>query len=78
MFKFCVVAINCYLATASPINDRVAKLEMMVAEQQNTIQKQEIAFQQALEKVGPKHQLSGTNILRIILGCRRLSTKDTK
>ena len=43
MLKFLVITIICCLATASPSNDRLMKLETMVAEQQAAVKEQAIA-----------------------------------
>ena len=67
MLKFFVITIICCLATAYPSNDRLTKLETMVAEQQAAVKEQKVAMeeqgvamQQALQEIKQlKHQLAG-------------------
>ena len=64
MLELLVITAICCLATASPSNDRLTKLETMVAEQQTAMEEQGIAMKQALDEIKLlKRQLAGINIL---------------
>ena len=63
MLKFLVIATICCLATASQNNDRLTKLETMVAEQQAAMTEQGVVMQQALQEIEQlKRKLAGTCI----------------
>ena len=60
MLKSLVITAICCLATASSSNDRLTKLETMVAEQQIAMEEQGVAMKQALEEIKLlKRQLAG-------------------
>ena len=59
MLKFLVFTTVCCLATTSPTNDRLTKLEKMVAEQQTAMEEQKVIINQL------KRQLAGINIFAI-------------
>ena len=69
MLKFLVITIICCLAAASPSDDRLTKLETMVAEQQAAMKKQEVArnaLQATVKEQEVEHRVAMQHVLEEI------------